>query len=110
MRVLLDECVPKAIVRSLTGHAARTVPQEGWSGKKNGELLSLMAGAGFEVILTVDRGVQHQQNLRSAGVALVVLIAPSNDINDLLPLMPGVLTALASIRPGDAVEVRSSGP
>ncbi len=41
MRVLLDECVPKAFGRTLAGHAARTVPQEGWSGKKNGELLSL---------------------------------------------------------------------
>ena len=110
MRVLLDECVPKALGRSLTGHAARTVPQEGWSGKKNGELLALMAGAGFEVLLTVDQGVQHQQNLRAAGVAVVVMVAPSNDINDLLPLVLGVLTALASVRPGDAVEVRSAGP
>jgi hypothetical protein len=37
MRVLLDECVPK-LGRSLAGHAVGTVPQEGWSGKKNGEL------------------------------------------------------------------------
>ena len=110
MRVLLDECVPKALGRSLTGHAVRTVPQEGWSGKKNGELLALMAGAGFEVLLTVDQGVQHQQNLRAAGVAVVVMVAPSNDINDLLPLVPGVLTALGSVRPGDAVEVRGAAP
>lgn len=106
MRVLLDECVPKALGRSLVGHACRTVPQEGWSGKKNGELLGLMSAAGFEVFLTVDQGVRHQQNLRSAGVAVVVMVGLSNDIDDLLPLVPGVLAALSAVQPGDAVEVR----
>ena len=106
MRVLLDECVPKALCRALAGHSVRTVPQEGWSGKKNGALLALMAAAGFEVLLTVDQGVRHQQNLCSAGVALVVMISPSNDIADLLPLVPGVLAALCVVMPGDAIEVR----
>ena len=107
MRVLLDECVPKALGRSLTGHAVRTVPQEGWSGKKNGELLSLMAAARFEVFLTVDQGVRHQQNLRAAGVAVVIMVAASNDIADLIPLVPDVLAALTAVQPGDAVEVRA---
>ena len=106
--MLLDECVPKVLGRSLAGHAARTVPLEGWAGKKNGELLGLMSAAGFEVLLTVDQGVQHQQNLRTAGVAVVVMVAASNDIIDLLPLVPGVLAALAAVRPGDVVEVRAS--
>jgi hypothetical protein len=106
MRVLLDECVPKSLGRSLAGHTARTVPQEGWSGKKNGELLALMSAAGFEVLLTVDQGVRHQQNLRAAGVAVVILVAPSNDVADLRPLVPGVLAALATVQPGEAVEVR----
>ena len=105
MRVLLDECVPKALGRSLIGHAVRTVPQEGWSGKKNGELLSLMAAARFEVLLTVDQGVRHQQNLRTAGVAVVIMVAASNDIADLIPLVPDVLAALTIVQPGDAVEV-----
>jgi len=60
MRVLLDECVPKSLARSLIGHIARTVPQEGRAGKKNGELLALMSATGFEVLLTVDRGVRYQ--------------------------------------------------
>ena len=72
---------------------------------KNGELLALMSAAGFEILLTVDQGIRHQQNLRSAGVALVILIATSSDIVDLLPLVPAVVAALATIRPGDAIEV-----
>src|SRR5688500_1186305 len=101
MRVLLDECVPKALARHLSGHTVRTVPQQGWAGKRNGELLSLMVTAGFEVLLTVDQGVRHQQNLRSKGVAVLVMVAGSNDITDLLPLVPGVLSALTSVQPGD---------
>ena len=107
MRVLLDECVPKALGRALTGLAVRTVPQEGWAGKKNGELLALMSAAGFTVLLTVDQGVRHQQNLAAAGVAVVIMVAASNDIDDLFPLVPGVLAALGSVQPGDAVEVRA---
>ena len=105
MRILLDECVPKMIGRYLTGHAVRTVPQEGWSGKQNGELLELMAAAGFSVFLTVDQNLRYQQNLHAAGIALVVLVAQGNQIADLLPLIPQVLVALETIVSGDVVEV-----
>jgi len=74
---------------------------------KNGELLALMAGSGFEVLLTVDQNLRHQQNLAAAGVAVVVLVAPTNRLADLLPLVPAVEMALTGIRPGDAVEVTS---
>ena len=107
MRVLLDECVPKRLGRELTGHAVRTVPQEGWSGKKNGELLRLMSAAGFEVLLTVDQGIRHQQNLQAAGVAVVVMFGASNQLVDLAPLMPDVLIALNTIQAGDVVEIRT---
>jgi hypothetical protein len=107
MRILLDECVPKRFGRLLAGHTVRTVPQEGWSGKKNGELLGLMSAAGFEVLLTVDQGIQHQQNLRVGGVAVGVMFGPSNQLSDLVPLVPDVLTALGTIKPGDVMEVRA---
>ena len=107
MRVLLDECVPKRLGRELTGHAVRTVPQEGWSGKKNGELLRLMSAAGFEVLLTVDQGIRHQQNLQAAGVAVVVMFGASNQLADLAPLMPDVLIALNTIQADDVVEIRT---
>jgi len=77
----------------------------GWSGKKNGELLQLMAGQVFEVLLTVDQSIRHQQNLQAAGVAVLVLVAPSNRLADLVPLIPSAQAALASIKPGDVVEI-----
>jgi len=64
-----------------------------------------MAGQGFEVSLTVDQSIRHQQNLQTAGVAVVVLVAVSNRLADLVPLMPSALAALGSIKSGDVVEV-----
>ena len=78
-----------------------------WTGKKNGALLALMAGANFEVLLTVDRSLRHQQNLTAAGVAVVVMVAASNRLSDLVPIVSAVETALAGIQPGDAVEVHA---
>ncbi len=108
MRILLDECVPRPLRRELAGHTVRTIREMGWTGKENGELLALMCGAGFEVLLTVDQNLRHQQNLAVSGVAVVVMVAPSNRLADLVPLVPGVEAALGSIRPGDAVEVGNS--
>jgi len=99
--------VPRRLGRELVGHAVRTVPQEGWSGKKNGELLALMSSAGFEVLLTVDQGLRYQQNPHAAGVAVVVMIGDSNQLADLVPLVPSVLVALSQVQAGDAVEVRA---
>ncbi|NBU29626.1 MAG: hypothetical protein EBS42_15860 [Caulobacteraceae bacterium] len=106
MRVLLDECVPVPLRRAFPAHDVRTIHDMGWAGKKNGELLTLMAADGFEVLLTVDRSIRQQQDLSAAGVAVVVMVATSNRLPDLLPVVPAVEAALAVVQPGDAVEVR----
>lgn len=104
MRVLLDECLPRKLRAELSGHEVCTVPEMGWSGIKNGELLRL-ASLRFDVFLTVDRGIEYQQNLAAAGIAVVVLVAPSNDIDVLRPLMPKVRLAMQGASPGHAVQV-----
>jgi PIN like domain len=105
MRILLDECVPRRLRRELPGHDVRTVPEMGWSGQKNGALLASMVAQGFEVLITVDQNLRHQQNLQAIGVAVIVLVAASSRLVDLVPLMPAAQVALSSIRPGDAVEI-----
>ncbi len=107
MRILLDECVPRPLRRELAGHDVRTIGEMGWAGRKNGELLALMAGAGFEVLLTVDQNLRYQQDLTAAGVAVVVMVASTNRLADLAPLVPTVEDALGRIQAGDAVEVRA---
>ncbi|MGQ0635200.1 MAG: hypothetical protein ACT4QC_11360 [Planctomycetaceae bacterium] len=108
MRILLDECAPRPLVAELAPHDVQTVAQMGWAGKRNGELLRLMAGSHFDVFLTVDQNLRFQQNLGATTVAVVVLSAVSNRLADLLPLMPAARGALATIKPGQVIVIRSS--
>ena len=108
MRILLDECVPRPLRRELTDYEVRTVVEMGWSGKKNGELLQLMAQQSFTILLTTDQNLRYQQNLQQARVAVVVLVASSNRLPDLLPLIPSVRSVLAMIAPGVVLEIRDS--
>jgi hypothetical protein len=106
MRILLDECAPRGLRRALPGHNVLTLPELGWSGKKNGELMRLIAAHGFEAFLTVDQNVSFHQNLASANFAVIVLAMTSNRLADLLPLVPKILAALPTIQPGDLIEIR----
>lgn len=99
MRILLDECLPRRLKDDLPEHDVRTVPDAGWKGRKNGELLALAAGD-FDVFLTVDAGIEYQQNLGSVALGVIALRARSNRIEDLRPLMPRVRQLLGTIGPG----------
>lgn len=105
MRVLLDECVPRKFKDSLYGHDCRTVPEEGLAGKKNGELLTLAESAGFQVFLTLDRGIEYQQNLHSGTIAVVIIRTKSSRLSELLSHVPDLLRRLESIEPGQLVRM-----
>jgi predicted nuclease of predicted toxin-antitoxin system len=105
MRVLLDEQLPRHLSRELTGHDVRTVQQQGWAGLQNGELLRRATVEGFEVFLTADQNLEYQQNLARSPLGVVVLVAASNALEDLLPLIPQTLRAIARSRPGKVVRV-----
>ena len=104
MKILIDECLPRALRRYLADHECRTVQEMGWSGKENGELLSL-AEPQFDVLVTIDQRMEHQQTLATRNIALLVMNAPSNQIEDLAPIMPSARAALDSIQPGSIVRV-----
>ena len=102
MRVLLDECVPRALRERLPGHEVTTVAETGWSGAKNGELLRLAAQR-FDVLLTVDRNLAFQQRIDKLALAVVILRARSNRLADLRPLVPALLRALSQAQAGEVV-------
>jgi predicted nuclease of predicted toxin-antitoxin system len=77
MRVLIDENLPRKLAGYLPGHECRTVAECGWAGKKNGELIAL-AEPLFDVLLTLDKSIPYQQNLRRRGVAVLIVHARSN--------------------------------
>ena len=104
MRILIDECLPRDLKRLLAGHESSTVQEMGWSGRKNGELLSL-ADENFDVFLTIDQGLQHQQKLRGRNISVLVIAAASNKIEDLSSAIPEILLAIPSLRPGQLQKV-----
>jgi hypothetical protein len=104
VKVLLDECLPRPLKRELTGHDVSTVPEMGWAGVKNGELLALMEPL-FDVFVTIDGNMRYQQTLQSFQIAFVVLKAPDNKIETLRPLAPRILEALPALAPGDIVHI-----
>jgi predicted nuclease of predicted toxin-antitoxin system len=104
MKVLIDENLPRKLAGHLKGHECRTVAECGWAGKKNGELLSL-AEPQSDVLLTLDKNIPYQQDLQLGRIAILIVRAPSNRIQDLLPVIPDCLVALQSIESGHVVRV-----
>lgn len=104
MKIFVDHCVPKRFLRLLSDHEVKTAYQMGWEAKKNGELLKLVENE-FEVFLTVDQNLRHQQNLTSSQLGFVVLVAASNQYESLAPLIPQVRGALTKLGPGDVIEI-----
>jgi len=104
VRILLDESLPRPLARLLPDHEVRTVSAVGWTGTRNGELLKLAAG-NFDVFLTADQNLEHQQNLDALPIVVVVLMAPTNRIEALQPLIPALLRALAALAPRQLIRV-----
>src|SRR5688500_17129213 len=107
MRILLDECVPKALKRSFgSGHHVLTVAEAGWGGLKNGILLR-RASEQFQVFVTVDGSIRNQQQLANHELIFVLLEAVRNDVVLLEPLIPLVLKAIASANAGELIVIRN---
>jgi predicted nuclease of predicted toxin-antitoxin system len=104
MRILLDECLPQRLGQALTGHEVVTVPQAGWAGRTNGELLALAEGA-FDHFMTIDQHMVQQQDLRGRKLSVSVISSSSNRLQALTVLVPALLYALEHIQPGQIVGI-----
>lgn len=107
MKLLLDECVDRRLAKHLTGLSVRTVAEMGWSGIKNGQLLAL-AQAEFDVLITVDRNLAFQQHLPKFSVAVLLIVAPSNRLADLVALVPSIIAALPTAMKGTVSKVSAA--
>jgi hypothetical protein len=90
VKVLLDECVDRRLARELRGHEVPTVPQRGWAGIKNGDLLAL-AEKEFDAFITVDRKISVQQDLTRFQIAVILLRAPTNRLEHICLLASALL-------------------
>ena len=104
MRVLLDEQLPLDLAATLAGHTVTTVSERGWAGIKNGDLLRRMHGE-YDALVTMDRGIEFQQNIAELPFGILLVLAPSNRIVHLQPLVPAILEALPGIKPGELYRI-----
>ena len=96
MKLLLDESVPRRLAASFPERfTVRTVQEMGWAGASNGRLLLLAANQEFDALVTVDQGIEHQQNVNDLPIPVVVVLAARNRLQELQPLVPGVVSVLS---------------
>ncbi len=88
MKILLDECVTRKLKPYLTEFEVKTVVEMNWSGLKNGRLMSAAIEEKFDVLLTIDKNIKHQQNMNNYGILVVVLDVEKSKIEFLLELLP----------------------
>jgi len=105
VKVLLDENLPHDLRFELPGHDISTVAFMGWQGVGNGELLAKAAAAGFDCMISKDSGLRYEQNLNALPIAVVVLRTKTHKLEDIRPLLPLLLAAVASLVPKSIVRI-----
>ena len=99
MRVLFDHSVPAPLARYLHGHTVDTAAELGWNELENGPLLNAADARGYEVFVTADKNLRHQQNMSSRSFGIVEL--PTNNWGDLQAITGDVLRAVNNAGPGE---------
>jgi hypothetical protein len=105
LRLLIDESIPEQIVPYLIEFDPAIVRREGLKGLRNGVLLRAAVERGFTVIFSADQSLRFQQNLEKIGIGAVVIVNIRNRMKDILPVLYKVKHAIASVRPGEIIEV-----
>lgn len=106
MKLLLDECVPRRLKRDFGDHLVSTIEEAGFKGLKNGNLLRA-ACEEFDVLVTVDKNIEHQQNQAALPMAILILSAYSNRYESISPLIPATLKALSTIDKNEIIKIEA---
>lgn len=105
MKVLLDECLTKKAKKYLNEFEVITVPEASFNGLKNGKLLRAAVEEGFNILLTIDKNIDHQQNISKFAIAIVILDVPRSHIRYVEPLLFKFKVQIDSYKPGNAYTV-----
>ena len=101
MKILLDECVTKKLKRHLTEFEVKTVVEMNWSGMKNGNLMKVAVEENFDVLLTIDKNLEFQQNIKKYQLTIVVLDVQKSKIENLLELLPKLKEQIKDFEKGN---------
>jgi hypothetical protein len=99
LRILFDHNVDRRFRRHLIGHEIKTTREMRWEELDNGKLLAEAAAGGFDVFLSIDKNIRHEQNLARLPMPIVVLDSLSTALPALVPFAPHVQTLLSNPLP-----------
>jgi len=105
MKILLDENFPVKLKSEFKGFEVFTVAEMNWKGKKNGELLYLMNQNKFDVLITIDKNLQYQQNLNKYKIDIIILNLKDTRENFIKSFIPEVITRMKSEATGKVFEI-----
>jgi predicted nuclease of predicted toxin-antitoxin system len=105
VKILLDECLPVDFRHSFHGQDAHTARWAGFAGLGNDELLRAAEAAGYDLFVTIDQGMAHQQNWSERKLSVLLLRTRTNQLEDLLPLLDSIQRTLKTIRTGQVVVI-----
>lgn len=104
MKIILDECLPRRLVRDLQPHFVTTVPREGWASIKNGALLKLII-PDFDIFITIDNNLVHQQNMQGVDLCIITIHAVNSRYETLQPMVADILKAINDAKPGTMIHL-----
>ena len=105
MKILLDECVPKKVKKFLKEHEVKTVHEMKFNGLKDKELLEAGEGENFDILLTVDKNIDKQQNVKKYKISIVILDAIKNTVNYIEKLIPSFKKKLNFFEKGKSYKI-----
>ena len=108
MKILLDECVTKKLKAYLSEFDVFTVTQLGWSGTKNGKLMTLCVENGFNVLVTIDKNLVYQQNMDKYPVSIAVFNSGKSKIEELSAFIPAFKRQLSQFEPNKIYIIEKS--
>ncbi len=103
MRILLDHNTPAPLRYALHGHQVETAYERGWAELLNGDLLAEAESAGFDLLITTDQRIRHQQNWAGRNFALLVL--STNDWTRLRRFKERILAAFNRTQSSTCIEL-----
>ena len=106
MRVFLDACIDPRVSELFEGHDVTTAFQLGWHHLKDHVLLPRVQEQ-FDVLVTIDGGFEHEHNLKKLSLGIVIVHVSKNKLEFYRPLEPRLRDAVAAVRPGQVLHVRS---
>ena len=103
MKILFDQGTPAPLRHALAGHTVTTAFEQGWSSLENGDLIRTAEADGFDALITTDRNLKYQQNLR--GRKLAILVLPTTSWPKIQKHLEKISTDANSLKPGEYREL-----